>query len=317
MCTWRLCIFFLVPMLLGGCSGAWNGEPNFQSAILLPATPSTSQAVQDAVPDVCKNLLNATPSGPVDAPARNGCIFAMMSLIDQSFYEYRKSVRGLVDTGNAATDIIGIGVSSAATLVPGATTKSILSAINTSLAGAKAKIDSDVLYSKSVSLILTQMDADRADWKSRILAQINDPLKSSAYTMYQASVDLLSYYQAGTWDHALTSLDTQASSNLNNCQAAVKSAQTAATSPASGPCGPQQAQVVTVVSADLQKHREALAAYVKTLSATDLDKLAQAVGTPTGANALVGILLKISAATTAQQVDAIAAQIKSLFGKDI
>ena len=165
------------------------------------------------------------------------------------------------------------------------------------------------------------MDADRADWKSRILAQINDPQKSSTYSMYQAATDLLSYYEAGTWDNALISLDTQTSSNLNNCQAAVKNAQTTDNTGVSTQCGPQATQVVTqivtVVPQDVQTHREALAAYVKTLSSADLDKLAGALGTTTGADALLGILDYLDNATTPDQVNTFASEINVLFGKDI
>ena len=305
-------IVVLTAMLLCGCAGAWSGEPSFNRGILLPDTPSTPRDVQNSVPNVCKGLLDTTPSDSVTARARNDCIFALMGTIDAAYYEYRKTVRGLADTGNAATDIVGIGISSAATLVPGATTKTILSAINTGLSGAKAKIDSDILYSKSITLIVTQMDADRDDWKSRIFTQINDPAKSGNYGMYQAATDLLSYYEAGTWDHALTSLDAQASSNLSNCRAAVKSAQTTSSASATS-CGPQ---LVTAVASGIQVHREALAAYVKGLSSQDQSKLAKSLNLP-GQNPLVEILQSVAAATTADQVDAIAAKIKELFGKDI
>lgn len=76
-------------------------------------------------------------------------------------------------------------------------------------------------------------------------------------------------------------------------------------------------QVVGPVPEDVQKHRKALADYVKTLTPAELDTLAQALHKPTGPDALTEVLKSISAATTAAQVDAIAQQIRILFGKDI
>src|SRR5215469_13607815 len=212
---------------LVGCTDVWHGEPDFQAGILMPGSAATPKQVEDSVPTTCGTLLNAAPSDTVPVTERNACIYAMMTVIDRAYYEYRKDLHRAVDVGHAAADIIGIGLGSAGALVGGATTKSILAAISAGVAGARGKIDADILYSKSITLIITQMDADRADWKSRIIAQLSDIAKSPGYTMYQAATDLLAYYEAGTWDHALVSLDAHASANLANCQAAVKGAQVA------------------------------------------------------------------------------------------
>jgi len=309
-------ILLALPALFG-CTNVWRGEPDFQAGILMPGSAATPQPIENSVPTTCGNLLNAAPGGPTSIGDRNSCIYAMMSIIDHAYYEYRKDLHRTVDVGHATADIIGIGLGSAGALVPGATTKSILAAISAGVAGARGKIDADILYSNSITLIITQMDADRADWKSRIIAQMSDNTKST-YTMYQAATDLLAYYEAGTWDHALVSLDTHAGANLSNCQAAVKSAQIAGSVNPDIACGP--APVVTPVAQDVQAHRAALAAFIKGLSVSDRRKLANAMSIPaqpTDPGVLRGLLLSISAATTADQTNAIAAEIKTLFGKDI
>jgi hypothetical protein len=216
-----------------------------------------------------------------------------------------------VDTGHAAADIIGIGLGSAGALVAGATT------VSAGVAGARGKIDADILYSNSITLIITQMDADRADWKGRIIAQMTGQ-KSNEYTMYQAANDLLAYFEAGTWDHALVSLDTHASANLSNCQASERSAQVTSAINTNIGCGP--IVVGVIVAPDIQAHRSKFADFVKSLSAADRRKLSIALSIPAPANdreILKKLLESVSAATTVDQVNGIAAKIKSLFGKDI
>jgi hypothetical protein len=204
-------------ILLGGCSGVFKGRPTFDTGLLVPASPTSAD-----VPATCKALLAADPTAQETVIARNNCVYSFLAMIDQAYYQYQTALFGSVNTGNAASDIVSLGLTSAATLAPGTTAKSILSAIATGINGAKGKIDADILYNKSVELILTQMDADRADWKSRILNQIKN---DEDYNIYAASADLLSYYQAGTWTHAVLALQAKAGALLTSCQQNVKDQQ--------------------------------------------------------------------------------------------
>jgi hypothetical protein len=311
----------VVLLPVAACDGALNGEPNFDRGTLA----TNSADVSKDLPAVCKDQLTSSPGDVSDVTARNNCIYAEMGQIDEAYYEYRKSLHGLNDNGNAIGDVVGVGLSAAATAVTGASAKTVLSAINLGLGSTKTKIDEDILYSNSISLILTQMDADRADWKSRILAQMDDPAKNQSYTMYAAAIDLMSYYEAGTWDHALSSLNTQSSVNLNNCQAAVKNAETpgnaSSNATSSTGCGPQQPALVTEVPADVQTIKAAQAAYVKSLAlpadADKLDALAKAFGVPQGADEAVGIVEKLDAATTLDAAQQNSVTIKNATGKDI
>jgi len=313
--------------MLTACNGALHGEPNFEQVSLIP---SLSQSATPVTPKICDSLLNATSEdssytgSDADVNNRNACIFTEMAQIDYYYFEYRKSLRSLIDDGFAFGDVVGVGLSTAATAVGGASAKTILSAINVGLGTTKTKIDSDILYSNSINLVLTQMDTDRADWKSRILAQINNPTDDKTYTMYQAADDLLSYYEAGTLDHALSSLTTQTSANLTGCQAAVKSEQTSkaldasptTTTSGASTCLPQQQGPGSLVPTDLNDEQNSLKGYVSGLS---LDQL-KALGTklnipppaydPKGALLLGDINQYIDSATTIDEINALSASIK-------
>lgn len=204
-------------LVLTSCNGVFQGGPTFNTGLLVPISPPSAD-----IPSTCKVLLNGDPTAQETVIERNNCVYFFMAMIDQAYYKYQASLFQAVNSGNAASDIVSLGLTSAATLAGGATAKSILSAIATGVNGAKGKIDADVLYNKSVELILTQMDADRADWKSRILNQIKN---DNDYNIYAASADLLSYYQAGTWTHAVLALQAKAGTLLTSCQQNVKDQQ--------------------------------------------------------------------------------------------
>jgi hypothetical protein len=119
---------------------------------------------------------------------------------------------------------------------------------------------------------------------------------ANAYPLTRGLADVEEYYNAGTIPGAISNLAINAGAQAKQAE--------------------EKLDVVTVVAADLQARREAVAAYVKTLSATQLDQLAAKLQQPTGSDALGEILQVISRATTPAKLDALTAQIKTLFGKE-
>jgi hypothetical protein len=107
----------------------------------------------------------------------------------------------------------------AGTISPGEAVKTLLAAIGTSVAGAKTTIDADYLYKQSIELVINQMEADRNAEFALMIAEMQSDI--DAYGYNEAMDDLLKYYAAGTWDRAITSLQTATAANANACQAAV------------------------------------------------------------------------------------------------
>jgi hypothetical protein len=231
--TPRCVIVVAVLTLLGGCNGVLHGRPTFDTDLLVLTNPPAA-----GIPPTCQTLLNQNPADQETDVARNNCVFPLMTMIDQAYYRYQTSLFGSVNTGNAATDILSLGLTSAATLAGGNAAKSILAAIATGVNGAKGKIDADILYNRSIELIITQMDADRADWKARILSQIKHDRN---YNIYAAAPDLLSYYQAGTWAHAVMALQAKTGTLLTSCQQSVKNQQLSNNGAQTLGCQPQSA----------------------------------------------------------------------------
>lgn len=139
---------------------------------------------------------------------RNNTVTARIFSIDANFHQFVRDLTTQQNLTAVGVDWAAIGLASAGAVVGSSETKSILAAISAGLLGAKASVDKDVFYNKTIPALITLMEAQR----KIVLAQIYVGLKKGAseYTLYQALADLDSYYNAGTINGALVGLTTVA-----------------------------------------------------------------------------------------------------------
>jgi hypothetical protein len=138
-------------------------------------------------------------------------------MIDIQYDEYKKSFRQVVNDSDLAADIIILGLGTAGALAPANTTKSILAGTAAAVTGAKAAVSADVLYNASIMMVINQMDTDRQNERCIIQMRLNNPVPPAVapmktYSMQEASNDLIQYYEAGTFTHALQSLQAKSGS---------------------------------------------------------------------------------------------------------
>ena len=139
---------------------------------------------------------------------RNEIIDDLKGLINQNFRDYEVGLR----TGKNFKDLIAtlssMGLTAAATVTGGQTTKAILSAIATGVIGANAAFDKEFFKDTTIEVILLEMENVRAQQEKLI----NDGKGKSVtdYTLNQAIDDLVEYYNAGFVTRALTSLAAKA-----------------------------------------------------------------------------------------------------------
>lgn len=253
-------------------NGVINGEPNFDTGILLP--PDVASSLHVSFPNEFPNQMTQPSActqaymNPSSKYYRDICINELMSMIDIQYGEYKKSFRQVVDDSTLVADLAVIGLGSAGALVPAKTTKSILSGTAAAITGAKAAVDSDVFFNSSILVVINQMDADRQNERCVIIEQLkNDiptanppplptaltmttttivsdantntkrlkqsttmpnisPAPQKTYSMYDASNDLVQYYQAGTFTHALQSLQAKTGSQATKAKQQVKDQKT-------------------------------------------------------------------------------------------
>ncbi|GEM_PF-4496814 len=186
------------------------------------------------------------------------CTEAMRQLIDIRFAHYEDAVLASDSTWNTFSDIAVVGMGAAGSLA-GGTTSQVLNAASSALTGTQGKINSDVLYSHSINLILQQMKTNRAQQGTIIdqrLAKTNDsgnsgdgqagvaadPKKGGNQSgqsadvkpyanMYEAAVDLYAYARAGSWTEAMISLEGTTGSKAQQCSSDEQTARLTGTQP--------------------------------------------------------------------------------------
>jgi len=216
-------------LVLAGCE-SYPGAVNLQSNLMLPpigekgARPPASTAHHPltitTIPYSCSEF--------DDKPAvnlRNDCAYDLISDINYNFTSFRDKVQSSVDYTNFALDFASIGLGAAGTAVASNTAKTVLSAINTGVSGTKTSLNQDILYKNSVEILLVQMQADRDKQFSVIVKSLATP-DLATYPMSEARIDLIKYYEAGTWSHALGSLQATTGASAATAAATADNART-------------------------------------------------------------------------------------------
>jgi len=127
---------------------------------------------------------------------RNEIIFARMRAYDITFADFEKRLYG---DGNAVTlgsDLAGLILAGLTATTGNAATKSVLGAASAGVIGAKAAIDKDLYYQKTIPALLAQMEADRLQAKAPIVTGMKVP--DEQYPLVQAYIDLDAYKNAGS-----------------------------------------------------------------------------------------------------------------------
>jgi hypothetical protein len=168
----------------------------------------------------------------------------MHQLIDVRWHRFEHEINATLSTSNFVADVSVLGLTTAATLASVDSAK-ILSAIAAGITGTRKSWNEDILYSYSIQTILQQMRTDRALVDSQIQTRLAG---GKAYdNIYEAANDLFNYDTAGSWEHAMSSLQINIAATTAACQARLRTQEmavaidnkntAAAVSTATEPCG--------------------------------------------------------------------------------
>ena len=127
--------------------------------------------------------------------------------VQVNYKKYEESIfynRALFDTGS---DILGIAVTTAATISNGERVKSILAATATALTGSHLSISKNYFREKTTEILVTKMQAARESTRARITRNMLLPV--SQYSIEAALSDLVDFFYAGTLQGALLALSQQ------------------------------------------------------------------------------------------------------------
>jgi hypothetical protein len=161
------------------------------------------------------------------ADIRNQILTARMYIADMEYHYYEaRLTRELQDEGLLAT-AVNLGLTTSATLIPVAQTKTLLSGLATGVTGLDKAYTEKELLSNTIQALQAQMRADRKTEAGVIFAKMFRDVGNTRvitpiadYTLPMALSDADSYYQAGTVSSALIGLSkTLATKETNADQA--------------------------------------------------------------------------------------------------
>ena len=167
-----------------------------------------------------QNLVNLADSWRLTKARRNAIIQARLAEIDILYYRNERDISREVRSGNFGFSLAKIFVGGIGSQAAEATAQS-LNALSAVLEGAKSAYDRDILLEQSMEAFVSQMRANRAAVKARIVSRYND--ESTAYTLQMALSDLTAYQQAGTLDAALSGITEIANKNEKEAQEELRS----------------------------------------------------------------------------------------------
>ena len=213
----RAIILIGAALMVGGCSGTL-GEL-FQPAGLFGAPDRSidvdediESLVQYAGGDVVAGYEQAGADPQARREYRNRVVTARLRLIDLNYQNFIELLHAQRSTRNVVLDTVGLGLTAAASVVGGQAAIQALSATATGIGGVNATLDSEVYYDHTLPIMITQMEAERARVRERILdgLQKND----GDYPLFLAMSDLDQYYRAGSIFGAIIGLSRDSGAKL-------------------------------------------------------------------------------------------------------
>lgn len=203
---------------------------------------------------------------------RNRLIFLAVSQIDVNFRHYQRKRRIGRDLFQTLLDILEIGASSAISITNGERAKSIIGESLTFLQGSRASVNKN-LRLLEMQILFNKMIEKRSEVLVDILDKAN--LSNEQYPFDRAYIDIIAYFNAGTWDFALSTLATDSGAAAQAAEQLLEKKREAGLKFA-----PTQEEV-RISNVNLTKIRNIIGQYYELQTQIDAEK---ALATPNAAN---------------------------------
>lgn len=148
--------------------------------------------------------------------ARNQLINELTLLINDNYAEYERSFYSNNAFANTASDLVVLGLSSAATVVGGEGVKTALAAAITGLSGAKMTVSKEFFAEQSRIALIAKMRALRMTKLAEIEENKKKPI--TEYPLSRALIDVQDFAEAGTLVSGLQGLVEQSSASLGKAR---------------------------------------------------------------------------------------------------
>ncbi|WP_136658040.1 hypothetical protein [Nitratireductor sp. XY-223] len=127
---------------------------------------------------------------------RNSIILGRMYAIDLAYGRYEARLTQERQQVPFVATVTSIALSGTGVLIADTTTKSVLAAIDTGLKGSVEAYEKDILVQKTIDILQTAMQTNRARIRSDIISRLD--LSVAQYPLELGLSDVERYYRAGT-----------------------------------------------------------------------------------------------------------------------
>lgn len=197
-------------MALGGCATGLKGSPartiDEQHASSCPVTVTKGTGVSTMA--ATRTAYDAPANAAKRKEFRDEFIDRCVAAINGSYGVFADSLRSDQKSFSIGAETLGTGFTSAAALAKSARTKTFLATYATFVLGLKGTVDKELFVNQALSALKAQMAASRA----KVMVEITKgkALSDAEYSLNAAIFHLQTYYEAGTLDGALSSINVDA-----------------------------------------------------------------------------------------------------------
>jgi hypothetical protein len=163
-----------------------------------------------------------SPAGEITVTTgadRNQIMNELLLLIDNHYYSIEKQLYGHNAWANFAGSVVSTGLGTAGAIAGGGTAQ-IMSALVAAVQSTNTAFNKDILQGQTITAIIAKMRAARATKLVYIRKSMQNPSLAD-YPLSQGLIDLLEYYNDGTFVGALQSITEQAAADTQKAQTAL------------------------------------------------------------------------------------------------
>jgi hypothetical protein len=155
---------------------------------------------------------------------RDELVYGKMQVLEDDFLEFERCLNSAGNYVSLGSDLTVLVFNGLAATTGTAATKSALAAASAGVVGAQGVVNKDLYYQKTLSALISQMQANRE--KARLTIIQNLKQSDAAYPLNAAEIDLKRLEEAGSLVNAINDIAQQATNSKQNSQALIQSLQT-------------------------------------------------------------------------------------------
>lgn len=200
-------LLIVILVTMSGCAGLRNGAaPAFElrKGLLVGTSPALTH-IRTRIESNCLDVVK--PAGDTKVE-RNRLVTAYMFGVDLAYYQFERNLLNSVRENDMGAAAASLALSSIGSVVGDQNLARALSTTNSIVTGTHTAIGRDYLLNQTLTVLQTQMRANRANQRALIMRR-----RAYEYDQWDSCMalsDVLAYEQAGTLNGAIAAVSANA-----------------------------------------------------------------------------------------------------------